>query len=167
MDLAITAAEAMWFSPFVVPICFYVAFSDMRAMKIPNHSVIALFTVFVLVGLIALPVADWAWRLLHMVVVLIFGMMLNAGGAIGAGDAKFAAAAAPFIVLPDLVFVLILFSATLLAAFAIHRIAKYSPLRRLAPDWESWQTGSDFPMGLALGGVLAIYLCLGMIYGSG
>jgi prepilin peptidase CpaA len=41
----------------------------------------------------------------------------------------------------------------------------YSPLRRLAPDWQSWHTGKKFPMGLALGGTLAIYLSLGALYG--
>ena len=42
----------------------------------------------------------------------------------------------------------------------------YSPLRRLAPDWQSWNTGKKFPMGFALGGTLAIYLGLGALYGA-
>ena len=32
--MQITAYSAMWFLPFVLPICFYVAWSDMRAMPI-------------------------------------------------------------------------------------------------------------------------------------
>ncbi|WP_372885174.1 prepilin peptidase [Shimia sp.] len=166
MSLSISAQSALWFLPFVAPICLYVAWSDMRMMKIPNMAVLALAGVFLIVGLLALPLADYPWRLLHFVVVLLVGMGLNAGGLIGAGDAKFAAAAAPFIALGDLLFVTVVFAATLLAAWVTHRLAKHSPIRRLVPDWESWHRGWDFPMGLALGGTLGLYLALGCLYGA-
>ncbi|MCH2163836.1 MAG: prepilin peptidase [Marinovum sp.] len=166
MDLAITTREAAWFLPLLAPICFYVAYTDCKSMRITNQAVVLLFGIFVVVGFFILPTVDWAWRLLHMVAVLFFGILLNAGGALGAGDAKFAAAAAPFFVVSDLIFLMILLSATILAAFATHRLTKFTPLRRLAPDWESWQTGSDFPMGLALGPCLALYLLCGLLYGS-
>ena len=55
MTLALTAAEALWFLPFVLPICIWVAWSDLREMRIPNVSVLALAGVFLAVGLIALP----------------------------------------------------------------------------------------------------------------
>ncbi|CUJ86113.1 prepilin peptidase [Shimia thalassica] len=164
--MEITVWSAAWFAPFVLPICFYVAWSDMRSMRIPNHSVLALIAVFVVVGLIALPIVDYGWRFSHLVVVLLIGMLLNAGGLIGAGDAKFAAAAAPFIAFGDTKLLVVIFSATLLAAWITHRLAKYSPVRRLVPDWESWEQGWDFPMGLALGGALAIYMILGILYGA-
>ncbi len=164
--LQISAASAQWFLPFVVPVCLYVAWSDMRAMKIPNPAVLALAGVFLAVGLVALPLAEYPWRLLQLVVVLALGIVLNAAGAMGAGDAKFAAAAAPFIDPGDLRFILALFAAVLLAAFAAHRLARATPLRRLAPEWESWERGRDFPMGLALGGTLAAYLGLGAVWGS-
>ena len=51
------------------------------------------------------------------------------------------------------------------AAFVAHRIAKHTPLRRLAPEWHSWDSGARFPMGLALGGTLAIYLLMGIWFG--
>lgn len=98
--------------------------------------------------------------------MLLLGIAVNAAGLVGAGDAKFAAAAAPFIHPGDLVFLLMLLAATLLAAFAAHRLAKHSPLRRMAPGWKSWDSGSDFPMGLALGGVLLLYLALGAAFGA-
>jgi prepilin peptidase CpaA len=160
----ISAFSALVFLPFVVPICVYVAFSDMRDMRIPNQIVLLLFAVFVLVGLIALPFDVYAWRYLHLVVVLIAGIALNAGGVMGAGDAKFAAAAAPFIHLGDVRFLVALFAANLLAAFVSHRIGKHSGLRKIAPHWKSW-TNPKFPMGLALGGTLAIYLGLGVWFG--
>jgi len=164
--MQITAASAMWFLPAVLPICVYVAYTDMRAMRIPNHAVGALALLFLVLGLVALPLADYPWRLLQLVAILALGIVLNYAGALGAGDAKFAAAAAPFIHPGDLRLLIVLFAAVLLAAFVTHRIAKHSPLRRLAPDWQSWSTGSDFPMGLALGGTLAVYLGLGTIWGA-
>lgn len=157
---------ASWFLPFVLPICIYICYTDMKGMRIPNHAVVALFVVYLSVGLIALPLDAYMWRYLHLVVALVAGIALNAGGAMGAGDAKFAAAAAPFIHLADLRFLMALFAANLLAAFVAHRLAKLSPLRRLAPEWHSWESGSKFPMGLALGGTLAIYLGLGLLYGQ-
>ncbi|MGY3437714.1 MULTISPECIES: prepilin peptidase [unclassified Marinovum] len=166
MSLSVTTWSALWFLPFVVPICIYVCWSDMRAMKIPNKAVLTLLAVFVLVGLIAVPLAEYPWRFLQLGIMLLLGIVLNASGVVGAGDAKFAAAAAPFIHPGDFVFLLMLLAATLLGAFAAHRLAKYTPLRRMAPNWESWETGSDFPMGLALGGTLALYLMLGAIFGS-
>jgi prepilin peptidase CpaA len=54
----------------------------------------------------------------------------------------------------------------LLAAFLTHRVAARTPLRKLAPDWESWQRKKDFPMGLSLGSTLSIYLGLAAIYGT-
>ncbi|MDA7425504.1 prepilin peptidase [Thalassococcus lentus] len=163
--MLISSSAALWFAPFVLPICFYVCFTDMRGLKIYNYTVVVLFLVFALVGLIALPLDAYMWRYMHLVVVLVAGIALNAGGAMGAGDAKFAAAAAPFIHVGDLRFLLALFAANLLAAFVTHRIGKLSPLRRLAPDWHSWQSGKRFPMGLALGGTLAIYLIMGIFFG--
>lgn len=162
--MLISASAALWFAPFVLPICLYVCFTDMKGMRIPNHAVVTLFVVFAVIGLIALPLDVYLWRYVHVLVVLVAGIALNAGGVMGAGDAKFLAAAAPFVHLGDLRFLMALYAATLLAAFLAHRIGKFTPLRRLAPAWESW-TNPKFPMGLALGGGLGIYLVLGALYG--
>ena len=163
--MAISSAAALWFLPFVLPICLYVCFTDLSQMRITNQAVLALGVVFLLVGLIALPLPTYGMRLVQMLAVLVVGFMLTAAGAMGAGDAKFAAAAAPFIASGDLRLLLALFAANLLAAFATHRLVKYTPLRRIAPDWKSWKTGWKFPMGLSLGGTLALYLVLGAAYG--
>ncbi|MGB3244814.1 MAG: prepilin peptidase [Sulfitobacter sp.] len=164
--MAITAISALWFLPFVLPICLYVAFTDMAQMRITNQAVILLALIFVVIGLIALPFDTYVWRLVHLVIVLLVGVALNAAGAMGAGDAKFIAVAAPFVALGDLRLILALLMACVLAAAATHRGVKYTPLRRLAPDWESWDKGKKFPMGLALGTTLGIYLILGVFYGS-
>jgi prepilin peptidase CpaA len=162
----ISQLSAMWFAPFVWPICAWVAWSDMATMRIPNKAVMALAAVFVVLGLFLMPLPDYAWRLGHLVIILLIGILMNASGMIGAGDAKFAAAAAPFVAGGDLRLILPLFAANLLAAFVTHRLARHSVLRSLAPGWESWSRGWDFPMGLALGGTLAAYIGLGLFFGS-
>ncbi len=163
--MAISTTAALWFLPFVLPICLYVAFTDMKQMRITNQAVLLLTATFVVLGLFLLPFETYLWRLLSLVLVLGVGIVLNAAGVMGAGDAKFAAAAAPFIAMGDLRLLMMLFMATLLAAAATHRGVKYTPLRRLAPDWQSWQETKKFPMGLALGATLGLYLILGAIYG--
>ena len=163
MILQITPTEALWFLPFVLPICLWVMWSDLKAMRIPNMSVLALAGVFLVVGLIALPFAEYPWRIGTMVVVLVLMFLANMVGLMGAGDSKFIAAAAPFIDPGDVRALCFIFAANLLACFVTHRIAKYSGLRRLAPDWTSWDRGRKFPMGFALGGTLVIYLLLGAL----
>lgn len=164
--MQITVFSALCFLPFVLPVCAWVVWSDLSVMRIPNTAVMALVGIFLAVGLAALPLADYPWRLLHLAVVLGLGFLVNAAGLVGAGDAKFAAAAAPFVALGDVAQLCLIFAATLLAAFVSHRIAKHSRLRQMAPHWESWSRGRKFPMGLALGGTLAIYLALGAVYGQ-
>ena len=164
--MAITATSAMWFLPFVLPICLYVAFTDMKKMRITNQAVVALVVVFLAVGLIALPFDAYLWRLAHLVIVLVIAMVLNAVGAMGAGDSKFIAASAPFVALGDMQLVLALLMVCVLAAVITHKLAKFTPLRRLAPTWDSWSSGKKFPMGFALGTTLSLYLILGAIYGA-
>ena len=165
--MAISSHAALWFAPFVWPICLWVMWSDMSRMKILNKAAMALFVVYIAVGVFVLPFDLYLWQLLHLVVVLVAGIALNAAGLIGAGDAKFAAAAAPFIMLGDLSLLLPLFAANIVAAYLTHRLVRATaPLRNLAPEWESWHRGKDFPMGFSLGAMLAIYLGLGIAYGS-
>lgn len=164
--MEIEATAALWFLPFVVPVCLYVAWSDLATMKIPNKANLALAGIFLAVGLLALPLEDYAWRLAQLGLVLLAGILLNAAGVMGAGDAKFLAAAAPFVAPGDALTLLFLFSAVLLVAFVAHRTARATPLRALAPDWESWVRKRDFPMGLALGPTLIAYLALGALHGT-
>lgn len=164
--MALSSYAALWFLPFALPISIWVAWNDMKFMKIPNKAVVALTIVFLVIGLIALPFEDYAWRWLHLVVVLVIGFLMNMIGGIGAGDAKFAAAMAPFVALGDLRLFLFLFAAVVLAAVVTHRAFKRSDaFRAKTPDWMSW-TRSDFPMGLALGGALIFYLAAAAVVGA-
>lgn len=158
MDMTTNAAA--WLLIAALPIGLFVAWNDMRAMKIPNVAVVVLVIGFAVLGLIALPFNVYLWQWTHLVVVLIIGFVLNAAGILGAGDAKFAAAAAPYILLGDIIVLAWVFIACVITGFITHRIAKYSPLRDLVPEWESWTSGRRFPMGLPLGMTLVFYLLL-------
>ena len=151
-------AAALTFLPIAVVIGIWVAWSDMRAMKIPNQAVLALGAAYLITGPFVLPLMTYLWGWALCAIVLAFGFVLNAAGALGAGDAKFAAAMAPYFVRSDLRFDLGLYAACLLGAFAAHRLMRaVSAFRRAVPDWASW-THQRFPMGLALSGMLIFYL---------
>ena len=153
-----TLTQALWFLPFALPIAIWVSWSDMKFMKIPNKSVIALAAVWLIVGFFVMERPDWLWGFAFLAIALVIGFGANMISLIGAGDAKFAAAMAPFFVVADWRYALGLFTACLLAAFIIHRVARRIPaLKSLTTTWVSW-TNKDFPMGLALSGTLIFYL---------
>jgi prepilin peptidase CpaA len=152
------AFAAGWLLLPALPVCLWVAWSDLARMKIPNKAVLALALGFAVVGPFVLPLEDWAWRWTHLVVMLLTGMLLNAGGAFGAGDAKFIAAAAPYIAFGDIGAMLFLLGGCLLVGYLLHSAAKRTPITRLAPHWVSWTSGNRFPMGFPLAVSLLLYL---------
>ena len=165
--MALSASVALWFLPLLVPLCLYVAYTDLSRMKITNPTVVAMAAIFAVMGPFLYPFDAYLWQLAHLGIVLVAGIILNAAGAMGAGDAKFLAAAAPYVAVGDVQVLMALFAAILLAAYTVHTIAKRTKLRDLAPNWTSWsQEGRRFPMGFALGPTLAIYLGLAAMYGS-
>lgn len=161
-----TATAALVFLPFVLPICLWVAWSDMKFMRIPNLANYALALVWLILGPLLLHLAVWAWGLGMGLAVLVAGFLLSAARLVGAGDAKFAAAMAPFFLGTDWTVVYVLFAACLLGAFAAHRTLRaIAPFRHATADWASW-THAKFPMGLALAGALALCL-IGQALGAG
>lgn len=166
MTLSLTFTQALWFLPFALPICVWVAMTDLRQMRIPNVAVLALTAVFLVAGLVVLPLGEYGMRLVQLVVVLLAGFVITSLGLAGAGDSKFAAAMAPFVAPGDYMFFLMLFSLVLLGSWVTHRSAGRVPaLRRATADWASWDQGKLFPMGVALAGALVIYLAMGVSAG--
>ena len=160
-EVSVTVTQSTAFLIFVAPLCIYVAWNDLRAMKIPTWSTDALAIVFVVVGFWVMPFSDYLWRYTHFGVVLIVAILANAIGAMGAGDSKFLASAAPFVALDDAGFVLMLLGSGMAAGLAIHRVARSIPaVRNLVPDWESWAEKKRFPMGFPMGAVLIVYLAI-------
>jgi prepilin peptidase CpaA len=155
--MELTAYAAFWFLPAVIPIAIFVAWNDMRVMKIPNLASAALLASFAILGLFALPFVTYLWHWTHFAVVLAVGILFWMSGVIGGGDVKFMAAGAPMVAVADLRMFLWIYASCLLGALVTHRLAKHSPLRKIAPDWESWDN-KRFPKGLALSGTLLFYL---------
>lgn len=139
-------------------IAIWIAWSDLSSMKIPNKAVLALLAVFVVLGLAAFTLPVFGWRLAHFAVVLAIGFVMTITGVVGAGDAKFAAAMAPFVTLSDATSVAAMFAISTIVAFILHRLARVSPIRKMVPHWESWERTRDFPMGLPLAVTLVWYL---------
>ena len=160
--MAIDWTTAAWFLPFVLPIAIWVAWSDMASMKIPNKAVLAQLIVFAIIGLIALPFVDYLWRYAHFAVVLVITFVLSSLGTMGAGDAKYMAAMAPFIDRADFMPFMFLLCATVIASFVLHRMAKGSFGPKMFPDWESW-TRREFPMGFALAPALMFYMIIALV----
>ncbi|WP_242649927.1 prepilin peptidase [Yoonia litorea] len=155
-----TAEAAIWFLPAVLPITLYIAWNDMRAMKITNRSVIVLALPFVILGPFAFGLEMYLWQWLHFPVMLAIGMLFWAAGAMGGGDAKMIAVMAPYFVLGDLTLVMIIFALVLVASLAVHSLFRFTGLRNFAPEWKSWHAGRYFPKGLPLGMTLTFYLAL-------
>jgi prepilin peptidase CpaA len=150
--------------PAVTAIGIWVAWSDMKFMRIPNKAVLAMLLAYLVFGPIALPLQTWLWGWALGAAVLAVGFFSTAAGLMGGGDAKYAAGMAPFLIGADWRVVLALFAACLLAAFAAHRLMGLVPaFRRATGDWESWQR-NDFPMGLALSGTIIFYFSLSILF---
>lgn len=163
--MTLSAQAAFWFLPFVAPIAVWVAWSDMKWMKIHNYAVLALVVVYLVVGPLALPLHAWAWGWASLALVLVVGFVLSSVGLLGAGDAKFAAAMAPFIALGDLSVFLLLLGSVIIVSFVAHRLVRSSSvLIGMAPEWESWHR-REFPLGLALGPSLLFYIALAAGFG--
>lgn len=157
--------EALVFLILTAPLCLYVTWTDLSQMRIPNVSVLILIAIFAVAGLFLLPLEVYAMRWVWALGVLVVGFLMSTIGpiAIGAGDAKFAAALSLFIAKGDGLQFLVLFAGVLLVSWLVHRIAgKITLIRKATATWASWEAGKLFPMGVALAGTLILYLALGV-----
>lgn len=143
---------SLWFLILTLPFCVWAAVWDLRFMRIPNMCTDLMAATFLVAGLVLIPDwADYGLRIALGIGVLSLGILCNALGLLGAGDAKFMAAAAPFVGFADGWMLLVTYTAALLVAVVAHRGARALGAARLAPDWVSWTSGKRFPMGLVFG----------------
>jgi prepilin peptidase CpaA len=144
----------------VLPIAVWAAASDLKRMKIPNRSVLAMAAVWPALGWLAVPTwTAWFWGFAIMAIVLVALYLLYTTGTFGAGDAKYAAAMSGIFVCTSIVFFLALLATSMIAALVLHRIARGIPaIRRMTPDWISWEQKRYFPFGLALSMIVVFYL---------
>ncbi len=155
----LTPTAALIFLALVLPITIWAAVSDLKRMKIPNKAVLTMAAIWPLVGWMLVPFDAWLWGFALMAIVLVLGYIAYATGTFGAGDAKYAAAMAPFFVGADYGWVMLLVASCLIGALITHRIMRAIPaIRRMTPDWESWTQRRYFPLGFALSGIVVFYL---------
>ena len=162
MELVTTSEQAMWLLIPSIPICLYVIYTDLSEMRIPNTMVIALLLVFAIFGFMALPLDEYLWRYSHFAVVLFIGFLLSAFVGIGAGDAKFAAAMAPFVALGDWHVAMLLYMAFAIGGLILHKTARaIGPIQRAAAGWTSFDPDmGHFPLGISLAAMHITYLSL-------
>jgi len=150
--LAATAAMAVLMS--------VMAWYDLKALRIPNWTVLAVLAVFLVAGFWGLPWELVLWRLLHGVIVLFvgFGLYTISGGNVGGGDVKMIAALTPFVAgLSAVGFVLITFALSAFAGLLLHRFAR-ALIRGRTTGWAAFDQKRFFPAGLLLGVTIMIYL---------
>jgi prepilin peptidase CpaA len=164
LEVTLTAAQAWIFLPLALPIALWACYTDITEFKIKNVTVLALLGGFVVLGPIALGFEEYAWRFTHFGVVLLVGFILSAVMGIGAGDAKFAAAMAPFIALSDAGTVLVVWTMVTLATVLLYAVPRFIPM--VAHVGIRRASKMPFPFGIALAPTLVIYLVLGITQGG-
>jgi prepilin peptidase CpaA len=156
--MGMTAQSADWLLPAVLPFALYISWNDMRSLKITNKSVLALVVVFAVVGPFAFGFETYLWQWIHLPITLVVCMALWALRLMGGGDAKMIAAMSPFVMLADLTLVLFIFASCLIAALIAHSLFRFTPLRKLAPDWKSWHGGpTQFPESYTVTQKIMVY----------
>lgn len=158
--MVLTPFAAGWFLLAVIPLGVWATYTDLSRLKIPNYVTDGLALAYVVIGFFVLPFDVLLWGIGQFIIVLLAVFVLNILRLLSGGDGKFIAASAPYIAVSDLTLVLIIFSASLLAAFVTHRLVRASPLRKLVPNWASWTSGKRFPMGFPLSMTLITYLVI-------
>lgn len=156
----LTSTGALILLAPVLPIAIWAAMTDLKRMKIPNLSVLALAAVWPLLGWLAVDSwSTWFWGFGLMGIVLILGFLLYTTGTFGAGDAKYAAAMAPMFIGTSISRFLLIILVCMIGALILHRIARSTPfIRKMTPDWQSWEQRRYFPLGLALSAIVVFNL---------
>ncbi len=143
----------------MIPLMVYVMWSDLRELRIPNWTVLAVLGVFVVTGLWGLPFETFLWRLAHGVIFLLIGFSIYAfgRGKIGGGDMKLIAVLVPFVAGAHALFVLLTYVIVTFVALVFHRLVR-ARLKGRQTGWIAFDQKIYFPVGLILGLTILIYL---------
>jgi prepilin peptidase CpaA len=149
-----------------LPLLFLACWSDLKHMTIPNRVNMALFLLFVIVGIFAFPLPEYGIRLLQAVAMLAIGIFMTTAGLMGGGDSKLLAASAPFVAFSHVSMFFFVMAFMSLAAVASHRILGRIPaFRNQVDDWVSWNTKGNFPFGVPIATTLSLYLFFMAFFG--
>ncbi len=148
----------------VLPIAIWAALSDLKTLKIPNNVVLPMAAVWPLLGWIAVPTwTAWFWGLAIMAIALVLVYLLFTIGLMPGGDGKYIAAMSGIFVGAPTAWLIYLIPGCMIGAAILFLIMSFIPqIRRLTPDWGSWDQGQGrrriVPFGLALSSMVVIYL---------
>ncbi len=160
---ALSAAEAAWAAWLLAgPLAVWAMVSDLRAMRIPNRLNALLALAFLPVGLAALPLDAFAWRLAAGAGVLALGYAAFAFGQMGGGDVKMLAAGALWIAPERAGEALMLLSLALLVGLGAVTLVRRAASSGMA-GWRGLDPGTArYPMGLSIGAALLAHLWLSL-----
>ena len=148
-----------------VPISIWVAWSDMKFMRIPNVACFALFISFLIIAPLTYDLPEYGFRIAQGLCVLVLGFFATSVGLVGGGDSKFAAAMAPFIAIAHIYPFVFLIGILSIVSVVLHKLVGVTPgLKNLINDWDSWNAHGMFPFGIVLAASLVIYLSLNSWY---
>ncbi len=167
-NLAISPVQGLVFGLLTLPITLWIIWTDVTDMKIRNTAVLATLAVFVVAGLFVLPLGNYAWRYLHFAVMFAVCFLMTLTVGMGAGDAKYIAAVAPFVALPDVSEVAVLYalwSVVLLVGMWAARRSRGLRARYPGWIWFADDRKGYVPFGLALAPTLSSYLFMGAFGG--
>lgn len=163
-----TAALALAFAA-MLPLMVYVMYQDLKNLRIPNWTVLAVFGIFLATGSWGLPFETFLWRVGAAVAVIVIGFTLYAfvtaylGGKLGGGDVKMIAALVPFVAASDVLTVMVIYVFVTFVALAIHSmIRRQLRIRETVTGWDALDDKIYFPVGLILGVTILTYLGLAL-----
>ena len=164
---------ALWLAiAAMVPLMALCAWYDLKSLRIPNWVVLSVFGVFLVTGSWGLPGDVFVWRLVQGAIVLAVGFLLFLPGFVGGGDAKMAAALAPFVAVRDVFGVLVLYAVVtlvlLLALRLAMQFARHQTTGWMAVDQYARPARERvFPMGLIFAITIVVYLLTGAVAVAG
>jgi len=152
--------EYLLLAPALI-IGIWVAWSDMKFMRIPNTACLALFASFLVLGFLIFDLNEYGIRVAQGLIVLIGGFFATSIGLVGGGDSKYAAALAPFIALSDIFPFIFIVGIISIISIGLHKLVGITPgVKSYIKDWDSWDVHGMFPFGITLAGSLVVYLFL-------
>lgn len=155
-DHALLAATVL-----LLPLMGYITYSDMRWLRIPNWSVLAVFGAFLVTGIWGLPLDTFLWRISYALMALALGILLYnfTQGSIGAGDLKLIAALAPFLSHANLFDFIVIYTVISVLGLIFFMMMRRRNRRRGVKDpWEAFGQTIYMPAGVFLGVTISILM---------
>ena len=146
-----------------IPLLSWAIWLDLTALCIPNWLVGGVLGVFLVAGLVALPLDLFAWRLGQGVLLLAIGFGLFSVGVLGGGDAKLVAALAPFVPWVDVGHVMALFAIIAIVTLMLFVLTR-RVVRNRHTGWDALDQDVNFPMALAIAPTMILYLGARALY---